>query len=119
MDTGKKEKVAGYNAKIYTLDEPGEKVKLTYWISKDVPYYAAVQKCLRKLGRMPDAAAQEKDYPDPSKIDGMEVKTVVVMEINGKTTSATTTLVSIKREAPPPPDSDFVIPEGYKITGFD
>lgn len=88
--------------------------KVTYWISKDVPHYAILREFLRKMQSAQKSVAPES--PDLSKIDGVVVKSEVVSEIRGKTSSLTTTLVTVRKE--PVADAEFQIPDGYKITGI-
>jgi uncharacterized protein DUF4412 len=103
---GKKEKVNGREAERFTW-ETGD-IKMTYWIAKDFPNYAAILAQVKKVQAGVTALAAGAT-PDPTEFPGMPVKTE--MSVNGKR-KVTTTLVSIKEE---PVDSAlFEIPAGYK-----
>jgi hypothetical protein len=102
-DTGKMEKVAGYNAEIYTADSPA--ARFTCWIAKDYPEYAALNERWKKYRLLEKTGGL---YPDLSKLDGMVVKSEIEFHA-GKTT--TTTLVSARIE--PVDDSEFQPPAGY------
>lgn len=95
VDTGKKEKINGYDTEIYTAETPTMKFK--YWVAKDFPNADSVQQqmkkmqanMLEKLG--PNAAVS---VPDMQSMKGLPLKTEV--ETDGKT--ITTTLTSVKEE---------------------
>jgi hypothetical protein len=103
--TGKKEKVAGYDAEEYVYETPN--FKATYWIAPNYPDGAAILKELQSLSsqlwqtnnfRLPDY----RDFP------GLPVKTVV----STGDSNVTTTLVSISKE--PLDDAQFAVPKDFK-----
>ncbi|WP_166442953.1 DUF4412 domain-containing protein [Phragmitibacter flavus] len=99
VDTGKTEKVGGYNCSVWTVDVAGSKI--TIWATKDYPDYAAIKAEL-------DVQTKASGQPNPmAAIDGMVMKTVA--EIAG--TKMTTTLDSAKKT--PVDDSEFATPAGY------
>ena len=107
-DTGRQEKVNDYNAEIYTAETPS--TKFTFWVSKEVPDYEALdaqrkklQEGLRKIG-----LDSQDSGPDTSQLTGVIVKTVAV--IRGQ--MYTTTLVSVKEQALD--DAEFQVPANYK-----
>ena len=103
--TGKKEKVAGYDAEEYVYETPN--FKATYWIAPSYPDGAAILKQLQSLNsdvwqtntlRLPDY----RDFP------GMPVKTV----ISAGDSTITTTLVSVNQT--PIDDAQFAVPKDFK-----
>lgn len=109
VDTGKKEKVNGYDAEIYTSETPT--MKFTFWVTRDFPNFAAVQEQMKKLqtamqNRLGGAATGA--VPNTTELPGLPVKTE--METGGQ--KMTTTLVSAKED--PVSDTDLAIPADYK-----
>ena len=107
VDTGKSEKVNDYNAEIYTSQTPT--MKITLWVTKDFPNYAAVSEQMKKLqadilGKLGSAA---NGTPDISGLQGLPVKTQY--EINGNT--VTVTILSAKEQ--PVDDAEMTVPSGY------
>jgi len=100
-DAGKKEKVLGIEAEIYTA-QVGES-KITIWVTKDIPHYAGIMQQMKKWRVM-----EEVSFLDTSDIDGIPVKTAV--EWKGGT--RVSTLVSVKEL--PLDDVDFQVPSDYK-----
>ena len=103
--TGKKEKVAGYDAEEYVYDTPA--FKATYWIAPSYPDGAAILKQMQSLSsdiwqtnkfRLPDY----RDFP------GLPVKTV----ISSGNTAITTTLISVDQA--PVADAQFEVPKDFK-----
>lgn len=103
--TGKREKVAGYDAEEYVYEMPN--FKATYWIAPSYPDGAAILKELQSLSselwqtnsfRLPDY----RDFP------GLPVKTVVA----AGDTNVTTTLVSVSKA--PVDDAQFMVPKDFK-----
>jgi len=107
VDTGKSEKVNNYNAEIYTAEMPT--MKLTFWVTKEFPNYAAVTAAMKKLQNSvlsklgPDA----NGAPDTSDLPGLPIKTQIVND--GQT--ITITIVSAKDQ--PVDDADMGPPAGY------
>lgn len=105
VDTGRKEKIHGYDAEIYTAETPS--TKFTCWITKDYPAYSAINAQLKKYRAMEKSGAI---FPDLSNIDGLLVKYEIALS-SGKTITAT--LVSARIQ--PIRDSDFRIPADYTL----
>ena len=106
-DTGKKEKVAGYNAEIYTAEIPG--VKFTVWVTKDFPDGAAVSEQMKKL------LVRESEWnhsPDLSKVEGVVVKSEITLKL-GPPSGSTLTRTLISAQIRPVDDVDFQIPKDY------
>lgn len=104
--TGKNEKVGDYECAIFTSDLGG--LTVTYWIAKDFPNYAAIQKQLSAVQSGSLALGSQGLMPDPATFPGMTMKTVI--ELSGK--KVTTTTLSVREE--PVAASVFEIPKGYK-----
>lgn len=106
-DTGKTEKVAGYNTEIYTWSSPdGE--NQTVWVAKHYPDYATIKAQMDKLNNSPAARISKGTAPDASTLPGMVIKTQ--MEMHGQ--KVTSTLISAKEE--PVAASIFEIPKDYQ-----
>ncbi len=106
--TGKKEKVGEYECEIFKCDLGG--MAVTYWIAKDYPDFAAIQKQLSVVQSGALALSSQGLMPDPATFPGMTMKTVI--ELNGKKVTTTTTSVQETAVA----DTLFEIPRGYKET---
>ncbi|MEI8340078.1 MAG: DUF4412 domain-containing protein [Verrucomicrobiota bacterium] len=108
VNAGKSEKVNGFNAEIYTAETPT--TKLTCWVAKDFPNYAAVQQQLKKLqtSSLGKFGADLNSTPDLSDLQGLPVKTQIVT--NGQT--ITVTILSAKEQ--PVTDAEMEIPADYK-----
>jgi hypothetical protein len=104
--TGRKEKVGEYECEIFTTDLGG--LTVTYWLAKDFPNYAAVQKQLSAVQSGAQALSSQGLMPDPASFPGMTMKTV--LELSGK--KVTTTTLSVRET--PVDASVFEIPKGYK-----
>lgn len=108
VDTGKSEKVGDYNAEIYTAETPA--AKFTFWLSKDVPDFAAVNEEAKKYRALESTVYGATNlYPDFSKTDGIFVKFSVAFAKSGKT--ITTTVHFVKVQAVD--DSEFQVPADY------
>lgn len=99
VNTGKTEKVDGYDCTIWTLEMAG--VKSTMWVAKDYPNYDAIKK---EMDSLATAMGQNAAVTD---MGGMVVKTVA--DAGGMITTATVTSV----KADPIDDAIFVVPAGY------
>lgn len=108
--TGKMEKVGKYNAEIYTSKNGNLKMK--YWVVKDFPDYATIQKAMDKLQSGPLAVMLKGKMPDVKDFPGMVVKSEVTVHGAKGDHTVTTTLVSAKEE--PVSDSEFEVPADYK-----
>ena len=106
VDTGKSEKVNNYNAEIYTMETPT--AKITCWITKDFPNYAAVQEQMKKLQSGILSKLGSDLAPDTSEAKGLPVKTQIVT--NGQT--MTVTILSAKEQ--PVADAEMVVPPDYQ-----
>lgn len=104
VDTGKKEKVGNYNTEIFTTQSQG--MKITLWVTKDIPDYASLLEQFKKLQSLQEKTGQQG--LDTTKLDGIPVKREVVTA-EGKT--ITMTMTSIKSQ--PLDDSEFALPAGY------
>lgn len=109
VDTGKREKVNGYDAGIFTAETPT--TKFTFWVTRDFPNFAAVQEQMKKLQTAMQntlGAAATDSIPNTSELPGLPVKTE--MENGGQ--KITTSLLSAKEG--PVSDADLAIPADYK-----
>lgn len=93
LDTGKTEKVNGYDTKIYTWTGPEGEIQ-TVWVAKNFPDYARIKPQMDKLNHSPVAKLSEGALPDVGALPGMVVKTQT--EMNGQ--KVITTLLSAKEE---------------------
>jgi Domain of unknown function (DUF4412) len=107
QDTGKTEKVGGYDTKIYTWSSPDGATQ-TVWVAKNFPDYAQIKTQMDELNNSPVAQLTKGSAPDVSTLPGMVVKTQ--MEMNGQ--KVTSTLVSAKEE--PVDASIFQTPKDYQ-----
>lgn len=104
-DTGRTEKVQGYDCKIYTV-ELGE-AKSTMWIAKDYPGYDKLRKELAVMEKFSNGNAAQS----PPELPGMAVKS----EYEQQGLKFVTTVVSLTEEKVDP--SLFKVPAGYKPPG--
>lgn len=104
-DTGRKEKVNGYDTEVYTSSIGG--MKMTYWIAPNFPDWKKVLDGMMAFQRGGLAAMTKGMMPAASDFTGMPVKTEVDMGAQ----KITTTLESVKEE--PVADTEFQIPAGY------
>jgi hypothetical protein len=106
-DTGKTEKVAGYDTEIYTWSSPdGE--NQTVWVARNYPNYAKIKVQMDKLNDSPVARISKGTAPDVSTLPGMVMKTQ--MEMNGQ--KITSTLVSAQEASVD--TSIFETPKDYQ-----
>lgn len=98
--TGKKEKIAGHECEIMTVDLPN--LKVTMWVAKKFPNYDKIKKEMEALNK---AAGTAGGKMDP---DGMVLKSVT--EVAGS--KITTTFVSMKQD--PLDDAIFKTPADYR-----
>lgn len=106
VNTGKSEKVNGYESDIYTWSG-ARGLAETLWVAKNFPNYAAIKTELAKVDRFNDAGPHPNAQPELSRLPGMVIKTESVFA--GR--KVTTTLVSVKVE--PVDSSLFELPAGY------
>jgi hypothetical protein len=104
-ETGKTQKINGYNASEYTYANGN--LKATYWISKDVPNGKLVTDALAKFQKGSLASIAAGIGPALSSFPGVPVKTVV--DLNGQ--KITTVLVSATEQAVDP--AEYQVPAGY------
>ncbi len=103
VNTGKKEKVQGYDCEIVIWEVAG--TKSTMWVAKAFPGYDKLKKELATMTKLsPKNAA-------PPKLDGMVLKTETLAGGH----KFVTTFVSLKDDAVK--DSLFDVPSGYKKVG--
>jgi hypothetical protein len=93
-DTGKTEKVGGYDTEIYTWLSP-DGANQTVWVAKNYPNYAKIKVQMDKLNNSPVAQISKGTAPDVSTLPGMVIKTQ--MEKDGQ--KVTSTLVSAQEES--------------------
>jgi len=106
VDTGKKEKMAGYECEVFTANLGF--VNITYWIAKDFPNFKSVSAQMQRVQSASTSAMSKGVMPDLKDFPGMAVKTE--MDLNGQKISVT--VVSVKDE---PVDANlFTVPPGYK-----
>jgi hypothetical protein len=113
-ETGKTQKISGYNASEYTFTNGN--LKATYWISKDVPNGKLVTDAMAKFQKGSLASIAAGIGPDMSTFPGVPVKTEV--DLNGQ--KITTVLVSATEQAVDP--AEYQVPAGYaemKMPGVD
>jgi Domain of unknown function (DUF4412) len=104
--TGTKEKVAEWDAEIFTW--AGGALTAKYWVAKEFPNYQAIQAAMDKLQSGGVTSLAKNLMPASSDFPGMIVKT----EIKMKDKTVTSTIVSVKEEAVDP--KEFEVPADYK-----
>jgi hypothetical protein len=104
-ETGKTQKINGYNAAEYTFTNGN--LKATYWISKDVPNAKLITDAMTKFQKGGLAGIAAGIGPDLSTMPGVPVKTEVTL--NGQ--KITTVLVSATEQAVDP--VEYQVPAGY------
>jgi hypothetical protein len=103
--TGKKETIDGYEAEEYVTETPS--YKASYWIAKNYPQGDEIVKQLQSM--TPQAfSTSALATPDFRDFPGLPIRTNVTMG----DTKIVSTIKSVKTE--PLPDSDFMVPAGYK-----
>ena len=109
VDTGKSEKVGGYDAEIYNWSNG--KVSQTLWVAKNFPGF---DKLKGEIDKVSNSGARgmgaNNSYPDMTTLPGMVVKS----ETTGGDIKMVLILVSVKQDAID--DSEFDIPKDYKLT---
>ena len=115
VDTGRAEKVNGFNTEIYTMETATS--KMTFWVSTDFPNYATVRDQLKKLqtGVLGKLGSLAKNVPDTSEMKGLPVKSEIV------TRGQTVTVLITSAEEKPVADSEMAVPADYTeitIPGF-
>lgn len=103
-NTGKKEKIDGYECEIYTSESMGTVVKM--WMTKDYPNLDKLKKQLDPVINM-----GAKDAPKAQEIPGMMIKS----ENEQTGLKFTTRLVSLEEKAVS--DALFKVPADYKPLG--
>lgn len=104
--SGRKEKVAGYAAEMFTWESGA--VSAEYWFAADYPHAAEILARMQALQERGISAIAEGMLPAPRDFPGMPVKTVV--RAGGET--VTMTIVSVEEKPVTP--ADFQIPTGYE-----
>lgn len=107
LDTGKSEKIAGYDAQIYSWSDT-DGMTVTYWVAKDFPNYKQFHSYLTKIDKANSTSRDKDSPPEISTLPGMLVKSQTVT----KRLTFTRTLISAKEE--PVDASIFEIPKDYK-----
>jgi len=105
VDTGKSEKVGAFNTEIYTMNT--STAKITLWVTKEIPNYAALKEQFRKMSNLSSQGAGAVPTPDTGDLQGFPVKTEMLR--NGNT--ITTTVISA--EVKPIDDAEMSPPAGY------
>ena len=106
MNTGKTEKVDGYETEIYTWSG-ARGLTETLWVATNFPDYNAIRTDLAKIDRFNASGSHKNGQPEMSRLPGMVVKTQRKMK--GQT--AIITLLSAKAE--PVDASLFELPADY------
>ena len=106
--TGRRETIAGYGAEEYTCTVAG--VKMSLWLTKDLPDYQAALQELNAGFRQGVLAAAMQNYGlDLGTLPGFPVRTVLEVQ-PGQTMTRTVVSVSTRSLA----DAEFQIPGDYK-----
>jgi hypothetical protein len=102
--TGKKETITGFECEEYEATVNG--IKMQMWLTQNLP---AAQKVMDELASLSPNTDPFKGLLKENKISGFPMKSVIETP-DGKKTSITVVALS---EAPLP-ESEFVVPSGYK-----
>lgn len=115
MDTGKSEKIGGYDADIFNWPVVDDS-SMTYWIAKDFPNYQKIRVDLAAMDRFRAQGLGKGLQPDLGKLPGMVMKLQIVLngELIGRTNALTTTSTLISAKEEPVDPSIFEIPKNYK-----
>jgi len=108
VNTGKTEKVGGYDTEIYAWSG-GRKLNETLWVAKDYPNYKLIQAELAKVDLYNRGGGHRNGQPELSLLPGMVVKS----EIATDGQRGTNTLVAAKVE--PVDASLFEVPADYTL----
>ena len=112
-DTGKAEKVGGFDARIYTWASDFGTTSEKLWVAKNFPNYEIIRADLPTLEKVNNFDNTKADQPDISKLPGMVVKSIRTEKTpEGSEQTTTTTLISAKVE--PIDTSIFEAPGDYK-----
>jgi len=106
-DTGKAEKVGGYDTEIYTWSSP-DGANQTVWVARNFPDYAHIKVQMDKLNNSPVAQISKGTAPDIGALPGMVIKTQT--DMNGQ--KVISTLLSAKENSVDA--SIFQTPKDYK-----
>ena len=113
QDTGKAEKVGGFDARIYTWASDFGTTSEKLWVAKNFPNYEIIRADLPTLEKVNNFGNTKADQPDISKLPGMVVKSIRTEKTpEGSEQTTTTTLISAKVE--PIDASIFEAPSDYK-----
>jgi hypothetical protein len=107
VDTGRAERVAGYDAEIYTWSG-AHGVSETLWVATNFPSFEAIKPELAKIDEFNRTGPHQNSQPELSRLPGMVVK--VQATVSGKKPSIIT-LVSAKLD--PLDASLFELPADY------
>lgn len=107
-DTGKSEKLMGYDAEIYTWTN-ADGMAGAWWVAKKFPDFSKIKKDLAKLDELRADEVGKGSEPDQSTAPGVVLKVQLVQ--SGQTFTILTT--SITEE--PIADTTFEIPKDYLV----
>ena len=108
VDTGKSEKLNGYDAEIYTAQTPA--ATYTFWVVKDYPGYAALNEEIKKIQAQDDVLGQMSDLSlELPNFDGMLIQSEKLSS-SGQLTAITLVSAKIRQVD----DVEFQPPAGYK-----
>jgi hypothetical protein len=118
QDTGKSDRVGGYDAEIYAwaadrkLWSNTNALIQSLWVAKDFPDFENIKADLAKLDRANVSFPGKGLQPEISTLPGMVVKSRLIVKLHGVVQIINITLVSAKEEPVDP--SIFEVPADYK-----
>jgi hypothetical protein len=110
LNTGKTEKVNGYDTEIYTWTNSRGMTE-TLWVAKNFPNFGKIKNDLAKLDKLNDAEL-DKMAPDQSALSGMLIK-MQWAGIGPKESGLTLTTTLISAKVEPIDASIFEVPKDY------
>ncbi len=111
VDTGKSEKLGGYDTEIYTWKNYDGTTIEEFWVAKTFPDYDKIKIYLPVLEKMNGTGNTKEHQPKVSKLPGMLMKVIRTVKTPESEHTSTTTLISAKEESLD--GSIFDIPADY------
>jgi hypothetical protein len=117
-DTGKADRVGGYDAEIYAwaadrrLWNDTNGMIETLWVAKDYPDYDRIKADLARLDRANVSFPGKGMQPEISSLPGMVVKSRLIVKMGEMVQTVNITLLTAKEEPVDP--SNFEVPPDYK-----
>lgn len=109
VDTGKSEKIGGYQCEIYKWSNGSRNLTNTLWVAKGYPHFETIRPYLVRVDQLHSRGMDNGMHPDLGGLPGMVVKTEWVV---GNQPPVVITLISAKEA--PANSSLFEVPNDFK-----